>query len=95
MKLVDLTRWTHPLQVRPVSGCGRRSKVRGDSPRFKGGGGCVVIQVILGAKEGANKRDVVKSREGGRVWGGVRTFKGTHIKKCSVQKLHGTTTLEI
>lgn len=35
-------------------------------PVLKEAGGCVVIQVILGAKEGANQRDVVKSREGGR-----------------------------
>lgn len=53
------------------SRCSRgRSKVGGDSPFLKGRR-CVVIQVILGAKEGANQRDMDKNRDGERFKEGI------------------------
>lgn len=70
VRFVFLTRWTQPCQ------CGRGSKARGDSPCLNG-----VIQVILGAKEGANQSGTVKYRDGARGGGRGRrlpTFRNSY-----------------
>lgn len=68
--------------------------VRYDYPTPKGDS---FVQVILSTKKGANHQSLNDlnslNYEGAGLY--YSDIYGTHIKKCSVQKLHGTTFLEI